>query len=84
MAISPDGAKLYALLEGAVAGDDPQDLRIYVFDVAKRAFADGFLKLRLEMPSQTGEPREPHGRLGRPRSTRTPSRRRPARSRSGS
>jgi hypothetical protein len=53
LAISPDGAKLYALLEGAVAGDDPQDLRIYVFEVAKRAFADGFLKLRLEMPSQT-------------------------------
>jgi hypothetical protein len=53
LAISPDGAKLYALLEGAVAGDDPQDLRIYVFEIAKRAFADGFLKLRLEMPSQT-------------------------------
>jgi hypothetical protein len=53
LAISPDGAKLYALLEGAVAGDDPQDLRIYVFEVAKRAFAEGFLKLRLEMPSQT-------------------------------
>ena len=53
LAISPDGAKLYALLEGAVAGDDPQDLRIYVFEVARRAFVDGFLKLRLEMPSQT-------------------------------
>ncbi|HVN30671.1 MAG TPA: esterase-like activity of phytase family protein [Thermoanaerobaculaceae bacterium] len=53
LAISPDGAKLYALLEGAVAGDDPQDLRIYVYDVAKRAFAENFLKLRLEMPSQT-------------------------------
>jgi hypothetical protein len=53
LAISPDGSRLYALLEGAVAGDDPQDLRIYVFEVAKRAFADGFLKVRLEMPSQT-------------------------------
>ena len=52
VAISPDGARLYALLEGAVAGDDPQDLRIYVFDVASRAFADRFLTLRLEMPSQ--------------------------------
>jgi len=52
LAITPDGSKLYALLEGAVSGDDPQDLRIYVFDVAKRAFADGFLKMRLEMPSQ--------------------------------
>jgi hypothetical protein len=52
VAISPDGATLYALLEGAVAGDDPQDLRIYVFDVASRAFADSYLTLRLEMPSQ--------------------------------
>jgi hypothetical protein len=53
MAISPDGTRLYALLEGAVTGDDPQDLRIYVFDVAKRAFTDRFFKVRLEMPSQT-------------------------------
>jgi hypothetical protein len=52
LAISPDGSKLYALLEGAVAGDDAQDLRIYVFDVAKRAFAGSFLRVRLEMPSQ--------------------------------
>ena len=53
MAISPDGGTLYALLEGAVAGDDAQDLRIYVYRVAERAFADAFLRLRLEMPSQT-------------------------------
>jgi hypothetical protein len=53
LAISPDGSKLYALLEGAVSRDDPQDLRIYVFEVAKRAFADEFLRVRLEMPSQT-------------------------------
>jgi hypothetical protein len=52
VAISPDGATLYALLEGAVTADDPQNLRIYVFEVARRAFADGFLTLRLEMPSQ--------------------------------
>jgi hypothetical protein len=52
MAISPDGSKLYALLEGAVAEDDAQDLRIYVYDVARRTFADGFLRLRLEMLSQ--------------------------------
>jgi hypothetical protein len=52
LAISPDGARLYALLEGAVAGDDPRVLRIYVYEIAKRAFADGFLKLCLEMPSQ--------------------------------
>ena len=53
MAISPDGGTLFALLEGAVAGDDAQDLRIFVFRVAAREFADGFLRLRLEMPSQT-------------------------------
>jgi hypothetical protein len=52
LAISPDGTRLYALLEGAVTGDDPQDLRIYVYDIAKRAFAGAFLKVRLEMPSQ--------------------------------
>jgi hypothetical protein len=52
LAISPDGGKLYALLEGAVTGDDPRDLRIYVYDVAKRAFEAGFLRVRLEMPSQ--------------------------------
>ena len=52
LAISPDGSKLYALLEGAVTGDDPQDLRIFVFDVTKRAFT-GFVRYRLEMPSQT-------------------------------
>jgi hypothetical protein len=52
VAISPDGSKLYALLEGAVAEDDDQNLRIYVYDVAKRAFNDAFVKVRLEMPSQ--------------------------------
>ena len=52
MAISPDGATLYALLEGAVAGDDARDLRLYVLDVARRAFVGGFLKMRLELPSQ--------------------------------
>ncbi|MCL4807834.1 MAG: esterase-like activity of phytase family protein [Thermoanaerobaculia bacterium] len=53
LAISPDGTRLWALLEGAVAGDDPRDLRIYVFDVARRAFEPAFLRLRLELPSQT-------------------------------
>jgi hypothetical protein len=52
VAISPDGSTLYALLEGAVAEDNAQDLRIYVYDIAKRAFADRFLTVRLEMPSQ--------------------------------
>jgi hypothetical protein len=52
VAISPDGSTLYALLEGAVSGDDPRDLRIYVFDLRTRSFADRHLTLRLEMPSQ--------------------------------
>ena len=52
LAIAPDGGTLYALLEGAVAGDDPQDLRIYVYRLATRTFDPGFLRLRLEAPSQ--------------------------------
>lgn len=52
LAISPDGSTLYALLEGAVAGDDARDLRIYGYDIANGAFADEYLTVRLEMPSQ--------------------------------
>lgn len=52
LAISPDGSRLHALLEGAVAEDDARDLRLYAFDVARRAFAPDFLRVRLEMPSQ--------------------------------
>ncbi|HEX6850806.1 MAG TPA: esterase-like activity of phytase family protein [Candidatus Polarisedimenticolaceae bacterium] len=53
LAIDPGGTKLYALLEGAVAGDDPRDLRIYVFDLNRRVFDPAFLKVRLEMPGRT-------------------------------
>ena len=52
LAISPDGSKLYALLEGAVAEDDPGELRIYVYDLARRRLAERFLKMRLELASQ--------------------------------
>jgi hypothetical protein len=52
LAISPDGTTLYALLEGAVARDDPRDLRLYVFDAGRRAFAERFFTVRLEAPSQ--------------------------------
>jgi len=52
VAISPEGSTLYALLEGPVSGDDARDLRIYVFDIVRRAFADAVLRLRLEMPGQ--------------------------------
>ncbi len=53
LAISPDGSTLYALLEGAVTGDDARDLRIYSYDIAKAALASTFLRVRLEGPSQT-------------------------------
>jgi len=75
LAISPDGSRLFALLEGAVTGDDPRDLRIYVYDVAKRAFAPGFLRVRLEMPSQTvnlAAPVDPSGSRVYPDATAPP------------
>jgi hypothetical protein len=53
LAISPDGSTLYALLEGAVAGDDPRDLRIYVYDIAQGKLAAAFFTVRLDGPSQT-------------------------------
>ena len=53
LAISPDGSTLYALLEGAVAGDDPRDLRLYVYDIAQGALAPAFFTVRLDAPSQT-------------------------------
>ena len=53
LAISPDGSTLYALLEGAVAGDDPRDLRLYAYDIAKSALAPAFFTVRLDAPSQT-------------------------------
>ena len=52
LAISPDGRTLYALLEGAVTGDDARDLRIYLYRMATRKFDDTFLRVRLEAPSQ--------------------------------
>lgn len=46
MAISPNGRTLHPMLEGAVAGDDRRDLRIYT--VRKGAFEPGFLRYRME------------------------------------
>lgn len=46
MAISPNGQALRPMLEGAVAGDDRRDLRIYT--VRKGAFEPGFLRYRME------------------------------------
>jgi hypothetical protein len=50
LAISPDRRQLYAMLEGAVGTDDPQDIRIATFDIASRRFTGEVRKLRLEMP----------------------------------
>src|SRR5439155_5845012 len=49
-AISPDRKRLYAMTEGAVGGDNPQDLRISTFDIEHRRFTGEVRKLRLEFP----------------------------------
>jgi hypothetical protein len=49
LGISPDRRTLYPLLEGAVTGDDPRDLRVYRFDVDRRTFR-GHDSYRLELP----------------------------------
>jgi hypothetical protein len=50
LAISPNRTRLYAMTEGAVGTDDPQELRILTFDIAKREFTGEVRRLRLEMP----------------------------------
>lgn len=52
LAISPDGDTLFALLEGAVTGDDAHDLRLYLYRIAARRFDDAPLRVRLEGASQ--------------------------------
>ncbi len=48
MALDPKGKTLYPLLEGVVAGDDPQVLRMYEFDLKKGRYTGRFWRLRLE------------------------------------
>jgi hypothetical protein len=55
VAISPDGLRLVALLEGAVTGDDPRDLRLYTYDLSSRTLAPDFLTVRLDAPSQMAD-----------------------------
>ncbi|HYH24930.1 MAG TPA: esterase-like activity of phytase family protein [Blastococcus sp.] len=50
MALSPDGHTLYPLLEGAVAGDDPQTLRMYSFDTRTGRYTGVETRVRLESP----------------------------------
>ena len=52
LAISPDRTRLYPMLEGAVDTDDPQDVRVFQFDIRGQRFTGGFSKVRLEMPGQ--------------------------------
>ncbi|MEP7019591.1 MAG: esterase-like activity of phytase family protein [Pseudonocardiales bacterium] len=50
LAISPDRTHLYAMTEGAVGQDSPQDLRIATFDIEHRRFTGEVRKVRLEFP----------------------------------
>jgi hypothetical protein len=50
LAISPDRKHLYAMTEGAIGADSPQDLRIATFDIGHRRFTGEVRKLRLEFP----------------------------------
>jgi hypothetical protein len=50
LAISPNRKRLYAMTEGAVGADNPQDLRIATFDIEHRRFTGEVRKLRLEFP----------------------------------
>jgi hypothetical protein len=51
LAQSPDGRKLYALLEGVVAGDAVGGLRLNEFDVAKREYTGKRWIYQLEDPA---------------------------------
>jgi hypothetical protein len=50
LAIDPARRHLYAMPEGAVGADDPQELRILEFDLRTHRFSDRVQRLRLEMP----------------------------------
>jgi hypothetical protein len=50
LAISPDGATLYPMLEGPVTGDDPRDLRMYEFDLRTATFTGHPRTYRMQAP----------------------------------
>jgi len=52
LAISPDRTRLYPMPEGAVGTDNPQDLRVFQFDIRSRRFTGAVSRIRLEMPGQ--------------------------------
>ncbi len=51
MALSANGRKLYPVLEGAVAGDDPRLRRLYTFDLRTRRFEPGFRSYFVDNPA---------------------------------
>ncbi|SEG33118.1 Uncharacterized conserved protein [Nonomuraea solani] len=51
MARAVDGRRLYPLLEGTVSGDPAGSLRMYEFDLSKRAYTDRRWTYRLDDPS---------------------------------
>ncbi|MCI2239345.1 esterase-like activity of phytase family protein [Paenibacillus sp. TRM 82003] len=50
MAISSDGRYLFPMLEGPVAGDDPQDLRVLRYDTQQNRYRGEEFTYRLESP----------------------------------
>jgi glycerophosphoryl diester phosphodiesterase len=50
MALSDDGRRLYPVLEGPVAGDDPHVRRVYEFDLAERRYERGWREYRVARP----------------------------------
>ncbi|MEM6285648.1 MAG: esterase-like activity of phytase family protein [Bacteroidota bacterium] len=56
LALAPGGDRLWALLEGPVAGDPEGLLRLYTFDLDRRAFADSVRFYPLDQPDHlTGD-----------------------------
>ena len=53
MAISVDGHRLYPMLEGAVAGDDPATRRIYTFDTNTGKYTGLKAKVQMEVPGDS-------------------------------
>src|SRR5918995_5927678 len=50
MALSHDGRTLYPVLEGPVAGDDPQVRRLYAFDLDSGRYEPGWREYRVARP----------------------------------
>jgi hypothetical protein len=51
MALSPDGSKLYPLLEGTVAGDTPGSLRLFEFDLVAGGYTGVRWTYQLDQPA---------------------------------